>query len=123
MSVDSFAQSGGEDHLFATLYAQPATKVAEEEAEDEDLLEFMNAEDRLTDVESNLNEASRLLVEYDGQFTEAFSDIEALEAKVNEVFVLRGQVEILSKQLVWLCYGLGVSAALWLSTVANMAHK
>lgn len=123
MSVDSLAQRGGEDHLFATLYAQPATKVAEEEAEDEDLLEFMNAEDRLTDVESNLNEASRLLVEYDGQFTEAFSDIEALEAKVNEVFVLRGQVEILSKQLVWLCYGLGVSAALWLSTVANMAHK
>jgi hypothetical protein len=93
------------------------------EGENEDMIPFAEAEDRLAMLEARLHEAEELLVMQDRQFEEAFSDMERLEERLNEAAderpYLNGQIAVLSRQVSGLYFGIGVSAMLWLITVIN----
>jgi hypothetical protein len=108
----------------------------EYEDDDPDVLPFVEAENRLAalearfcdlatleEFEERLHEAEALIETHDGQFEEAFTEIEALEEKTNRVYMLEGQIELLSKQVRGLYFGLGACAMLWLLTVINAMHR
>jgi tetrahydromethanopterin S-methyltransferase subunit G len=95
--------------------------------EDEDMIPFAEAEDRLATLEARLNEAEALLVTQDGQFEEAFSDLDQLESRVDNAShdypYLKGRLDVLSRQITGLYIGIGACAMLWLMTAINTMHK